>query len=115
LAAGLEMWGLFTGKVTAGINITSSNLLATATTLNNLRSNNLIKNIYATGASLANVLTLKSNHQGSISSNHWRKAQMNWLTKYDNISFTNTTEPNLTSTHNQLEIMQNVNTQCSTL
>jgi hypothetical protein len=40
---------------------TSSNLLATATTLNNLRSNNLIKNIYATGASLANVLTLKSN------------------------------------------------------
>jgi hypothetical protein len=40
---------------------TSSNLLATASTLTNLRSNNLIKNIYATGASIANVLTLKSN------------------------------------------------------
>jgi len=40
---------------------TSSNLLATASTLTNLRSNNLIKNIYATGASVANVLTLKSN------------------------------------------------------
>jgi hypothetical protein len=40
---------------------TSSNLLGSASTLTNLRSNNLIKNIYATGASLANVLTLKSN------------------------------------------------------
>jgi hypothetical protein len=40
---------------------TSSNLLGSTSTLTSLRSNNLIKNIYATGASLANVLTLKSN------------------------------------------------------
>jgi len=35
--------------------------LATASTLTNLRSNNLVKNIYATGASIANITTLKSN------------------------------------------------------
>ena len=40
---------------------TSANLLGNASTLTSLRSNNLIKNIYATGASVANVLTLKSN------------------------------------------------------
>ena len=40
---------------------TSANLLGNASTLTSLRSNNLIKNIYATGASIANVLTLKSN------------------------------------------------------
>ncbi|QWD96000.1 hypothetical protein [Polynucleobacter sp. MG-6-Vaara-E2] len=40
---------------------TSANLLGNASTLPSLRSNNLIKNIYATGASIANVLTLKSN------------------------------------------------------
>jgi hypothetical protein len=40
---------------------TSANLLGNTSTLISLRGNNLIKNIYATGASIANVLTLKSN------------------------------------------------------
>ena len=40
---------------------TAANLLGNATTLATLRNNNLVKNIYATGASIANITTLKSN------------------------------------------------------
>lgn len=40
---------------------TAANLLGNATILATLRNNNLVKNIYATGASIANITTLKSN------------------------------------------------------